>query len=159
MVSALSSTPSQSISSVPVAEALHSNSELIQFLNEEISLDNNWTNDIDDPDETSADLNEDQNYTESDGIGLEEGLAVLENSEANSSEWSTQIHSCVLMDVWHAMACIKVPKEHGFHWPFARALCDAIFIPDQNDKLQITNYLNSFGSSWDDALFSHPKWL
>ena len=63
------------------------------------------------------------------------------------------------MDVWHAMARIKVPKEHGFHQPFAIALRDAIFIPNAEDKEQISAYLISVNSSWEEKLHLNAAWL
>ena len=63
------------------------------------------------------------------------------------------------MDAWHAMARIKVPKNHGFRHTFARALRDAIFVPDQRDREQISAYLESQHSSWDSMLRTKAKWL
>jgi uncharacterized protein YozE (UPF0346 family) len=63
------------------------------------------------------------------------------------------------MDAWHAMARIKVPKNHDFRHTFARALRDAIFIPDQHDREQISAYLESQHSSWDSMLWTKAKWL
>ena len=56
------------------------------------------------------------------------------------------------MDPWHAMAQIKVPRNHGFRQPFARALRDAIFIPDKDDRKQICAYLATINLSWDSVL-------
>jgi hypothetical protein len=63
------------------------------------------------------------------------------------------------MDVWHAMAQIKVPKNHGFRRSFARALRDAMLIPNLDDRKWIEVYLKSIGSSWDDVLQFNAKWL
>jgi hypothetical protein len=63
------------------------------------------------------------------------------------------------MDVWHAMAQIKVPKNHGFRRSFSRALRDAMLIPDLDDRKWIEVYLKSIGSSWDDVLQFNAKWL
>ena len=51
------------------------------------------------------------------GLAIQRGceaLANLQELEVNWSSWSPAIRSHVIMDVWHAMARIKVPKEHGF---------------------------------------------
>ena len=73
--------------------------------------------------------------------------------------WSHLIRSRVLMDAWHGMARIRVGKNHGFRRPFARALRDAILIPDPEDQRQVSDYLLSIGSHWDTVLRLKPKWL
>ncbi|KAF8230955.1 hypothetical protein L208DRAFT_1018061, partial [Tricholoma matsutake] len=67
--------------------------------------------------------------------------------------------SQVLMDIWHGMAQIKILKEHGCRHPFAHALHDAIFIPDKEDKMCISAYLESTGSSWEEVLRFNAHWL
>jgi hypothetical protein len=57
------------------------------------------------------------------------------------------------------MARIKISKEHGCRRPFARALRDAIFIPDKDDKMRISAYLESTGSSWEEVLRFNARWL
>jgi hypothetical protein len=96
---------------------------------------------------------------EPDRLGLEEGLILLHEMASSPSLWPAAIRSRVLMDVWHAMARIRVSKEHGFRRPFARALRDAMLIPDAADKSRISHYLASIGSSWDDVLRFKPRWL
>jgi hypothetical protein len=96
---------------------------------------------------------------ESDSLGTAEpdpeSLKELETLLALTTDyasWPQAIRSRVLMDMWHAMARIKVPKEHGFWWAFAIALRDAIFIPNAENKTHITAYLHSKNSSSHDLL-------
>ena len=137
------------------SEFRNSNQELLEFLSQPIPPESDWTTDLNNP----MDFCEDINDLEADRLSLDEGLVLLRAIEENPSIWPAEIRSRVLMDVWHAMARIKVPKEHGCRRPFAQALRDAIFIPDQKDKLRISNYLTSIGSSWNDVLHLNAKWL
>ncbi len=151
------SSEAQVISSESPLQAECHDQDLLEFLSQDIAPDSNWTEDVDDPFDIA--LDEDINDVDPDQLSLEEGLALLREIEANPSAWPVQIRSRVLMDVWHAMARIKVSKDHGCRRPFARALRDAIFIPDQEDKLRISKYLTSIGSSWDEVLLLNAKWL
>jgi len=134
------------------------NQDLLQFLSTPISADQDWTEAVDDPVDITEDI-EDINGAEPDRLSLQEGLALLQEIHSNPSVWPASIRSHVIMDVWHAMARIKVSKEHGFRCPFARALRDAILIPDAADKYRISQYLDSIGSSWDDVLWYNATWL
>lgn len=129
--------------------------KLLHWLSSPVSLDSNWTEGVDDPSDTGAE-EDDMGNAESDRLSLEEGIAEIEK---NPSAWPVLIRSRVLMDIWHAMARIKVSKDHGFRRAFARALRDAMLIPDLDDKKRIEAYLNSIGSSWDDVLQFNAKWL
>lgn len=48
------------------------------------------------------------------------------------------ICSRVLKDVWHAFDMIVIPKNHGLRRIFARALHDAIFIVNPEDKALVS---------------------
>jgi 3'-5' exonuclease len=133
--------------------------KLFQWFSLYVSSDSNWTEGVDDPSDTTAEEEDDMGDAQSDRLSLEEGIALLAEIEKNPSAWPTWIRSRVLMDIWHAMARIKVSKEHGFRRIFARALRDAMLIPDLDDKKRIEAYLNSIGSSWDDVLQFNAKWL
>jgi hypothetical protein len=112
---------------------------LIQFLSQPVPEDADWTDGIDEP----QDITEDQNVDggsynlniEMDIQSVKDGLKSLEDIDVPSeSAWPLSIRSRVLVDIWHAMARIKISKEHGCRRPFARALRDAIFIPDKDDN-------------------------
>ncbi|OBZ66439.1 hypothetical protein A0H81_13618 [Grifola frondosa] len=49
--------------------------------------------------------------------------------------------------------------QHGLRRPFARALRDAFFIPDPEDKASIEDFLKMKEVSWEHMLFTHPNWL
>jgi hypothetical protein len=131
--------------------------EVLQFLSKPISADEDWTEGLDDPVEGVGEM--DINTSEADRLSLEEGVALLHEISSNPSVWPAAIRSRVLMDVWHAMARIKVSKEHGLRRPFARALRDAILIPDAADKSHVSEYLASIGTSWNDVLCTNARWL
>ena len=106
------------------------------------------------------DITEEMDYATSsadpDRLSLEDGLTLLHEMD---SSWPTAIRSRVIMDIWHALARIKVSKEHGLRRPFAQAMRDAILIPDAADKRRISQYLASIGSSWDEVLRFKASWL
>ncbi len=71
------------------------------------------------------------------------------------------IHSRVLKDAWHLFNQLYISRAHGLRVPFARALRDAIFIPDKGDKERIVRYLSTLNPpcDWDYALRTAPAWL
>lgn len=92
-------------------------SDLIEFLNQSAQADAdlddiNWTADVDDPPPLhhSADILEN---TKPDEESVGELQAFLEQT-TDVASWPSEVRSRVLMDAWHAMARIKIPKEHGF---------------------------------------------
>jgi hypothetical protein len=133
--------------------------KLLKWLSQHVPSDSNWTEGVDDPSDTTEAQEDNIGDAEPNELSLKEGIASLTDIEKNSSAWPTWIRSRVIMDIWHAMARIKIPKEHGFRRPFARALRDAMLIPDIDGKKQIEAYLTSIGSSWDDVLQFNAKWL
>jgi len=133
--------------------------KLLKWLSQHVSSDSNWTEGVDDPPDTTEIQEDSIGDAEPDQLSLEEGIAVLIEIEKNPSAWPVWIRSRVIMDIWHAMARIKVAKEHGFRRPFARALRDAMLIPDIEGKKRIEAYLTTIGSSWDDVLQFNAKWL
>jgi len=135
------------------------NQNLLEFLSKPVSADENWTDDVDEPVDITEETDDAVSTAQVDRLSLEEGLTLLHEMDTNPSLWSRSVRSRVIMDIWHAMARIKIPKEHGFRRPFARALRDAIFIPDGGDKTRISHYLESIGSSWDDVLRFKATWL
>ena len=108
-------TPPVPPSSSTSTQSVHLLSEdLLQFLSKPVSAEENWTVDIDKPTDVTEDAHDDISGAEPDRLTLEEGLALLHEIESNPSAWPAAIQSHVLMDIWHAMACIKISKEHGF---------------------------------------------
>ncbi|KAJ7090458.1 hypothetical protein C8R44DRAFT_750974 [Mycena epipterygia] len=92
-----------------------------------------------------------------DQAAVKTALDLLDNPEF--STWSLEIRSRVIMDVWHAMARVKVSKEHGMRRLFGIALRDAIFIPSEEDKARIEAYLKTQNSSWEHQLRFNACWL
>jgi hypothetical protein len=133
--------------------------QVFQFLSQPVAEDADWTAGVDDPPDITEGPEEENYSLEKDLESVKEGLKLLQEIEANPSAWPTLIRTRIIMDIWHAMARIKIAKEHGCRRPFARALRDAIFIPDEEDKLRVSSYLASIGSSWDDVLQFNAWWL
>lgn len=75
--------------------------------------------------------------------------------------WGTSIRSRVLKDPFHVFNMFYIAKGHGLRIEFSRALRDAIFIPDKDDRRRIT----AWGSaqvpprSWDEMLRTNTTWL
>jgi hypothetical protein len=132
----------------------------MQFLSQPVSDDTNWTTGIDEPEDIIEDQDFDSGHdAETDLRRVKDGIKLLDGAHPNPLKWPSSIRSRVLMDVWHAMAQIKISKEHGCRRPFARALRDAIFVPDGEDKMHISSYLESMGTSWEEVLRFNACWL
>jgi hypothetical protein len=91
------------------------------ILSNPISADQDWTEDVDHSVDITEEIDQAIGNAEIDQSSLEEGLTLLQEVDSNQS-WPTSIRSDVIMDIWHAMACIKVPKEHGFR----RTICTCL---------------------------------
>jgi hypothetical protein len=66
--------------------------------------------------------------------------------------------SRILGDIRHLMAQLPI-KRHGLRRPFARALRDAFFDYDLEDKATITSFLDEKGVTFESMLCQHPTWL
>ncbi|TFK55407.1 hypothetical protein OE88DRAFT_1804266 [Heliocybe sulcata] len=75
-----------------------------------------------------------------------------------SDAWES-LSTRVLGDVFHLMHEFKISVHHGLRRPFARALRDALFIPDPDDKVIIERFLEERQTTWDAMLLYHPCWL
>lgn len=137
---------------------LDENPDLAEFLNDPeawtSSDGTDWTKTVDDSIESIDSTTENGDI---DIDSLQESLKLV--TDANFSTWPSHIRSRVLMDIWHAMAQIKISKEHGFRRPFAIALRDAILIPTEEDKRRISAYLISQKTSWEERLQFNARWL
>ncbi|KAG6848519.1 hypothetical protein H0H93_016335 [Arthromyces matolae] len=67
--------------------------------------------------------------------------------------------SGVFGDIWHLMHQFSISMQHGLRRPFARALRDAFFLYDEEDKAEIEAFLATKGVKWDYMLQYHPHWL
>ncbi|KAI0683211.1 hypothetical protein BC835DRAFT_1311178, partial [Cytidiella melzeri] len=69
------------------------------------------------------------------------------------------VWSRVLGDIWHAMDHTREPKTHGMHIPYKRALRDAIFLPDPNDRAAVEQVLAKRQITWETMVTWKPKWV
>jgi hypothetical protein len=98
---------------------------------------------------------------ESDTESKKTGLKVLAEAAHNWSDWKTVIRSRVLKDAFHIFNMFYISVAHGLRVEFARALRDAIFIPDPDDKARII----AWGSrqnpvqDWNTLLRTSSQWL
>lgn len=69
------------------------------------------------------------------------------------------LRSRVLGDVWHLMDQFPISLHHGLRRPFARALRDAIFLYDTEDKAAVEDFLSHKGVSWHKMVQQHPGWI
>ena len=65
----------------------------------------------------------------------------------------------VLKDPWHAFDLIYISKSHALRKLFARAVRDAMFVVNKEDRALVEILLKAQGSSWDEKLKYNPKWL
>jgi hypothetical protein len=72
---------------------------------------------------------------------------------------SSVLRSRVLGDIWHLMDQFPILTHHALRAPFARALRDALFVFDPEDKVVLENFLKTKNSSWNEALSYHSDWL
>ena len=152
---------------VPTTSSVHNNSatedttivdlylqEFLDHSSDGDSIETSWLAGVNDP--PSNHQSDNLGTAEPDPESLKE-LETLLALTTDYASWPQAIRSRVLMDVWHAIARIKVPKEHGFQQAFAIALQDAIFIPNAEDKTHITAYLHSKNSGWEEKLHTGCK--
>ncbi|KAG8932761.1 hypothetical protein FRC00_014144 [Tulasnella sp. 408] len=79
--------------------------------------------------------------------------------EIERQPWKTEIRSRVVKDCFHVMQGIPISRAHALKRPFARALRDAILIPDAEDRHRISAVLRAADSSWERQLRINPTWL
>jgi hypothetical protein len=97
---------------------------------------------------------------EPDAQSTADGKAIL-GTAPEASEWDNQIRSHVLKDPFHIFNMFRPPTNHGLRVEFARALRDALFIPDLTDRKQI----EAWGSTQDPPCTfnqiraSNPSWV
>ncbi|KAL6304043.1 hypothetical protein BKA93DRAFT_749988 [Sparassis latifolia] len=114
-----------------------------------------WHNDLDfDPDvEGSA------QDAEHDPSAARHAEHLLNTMPALGEYEAQTIRSWVLGDIWHLMDQFKIPLHHGMRRPFARALRDALLLPDPNDKSAIEEVLSSRGITWDQMVLWKSDWV
>jgi hypothetical protein len=70
-----------------------------------------------------------------------------------------RLHTKVLKDIFHLMDIIHVPQDHGLKNEFTRRLRDALFVPDGEDRLLVSRFLESQDMRWEDKFESDPDWI
>ncbi|KAG6875210.1 hypothetical protein C0992_004756, partial [Termitomyces sp. T32_za158] len=90
-----------------------------------------------------------------------EGKQILGKIPPVTEEWSKKIRSRVLKDPFHVFNMFYIAAGHGLLQEFALTLRDAIFIWDKDDKARLITWGQTQDPrlSWNDLLFSRPKWL
>ncbi len=105
----------------------------------------------------------DQSMLSSFEVDSDGALLAQELLESMSQAWDAEfpIRSRVLKDPWHVFNMLYISRTHGLRVSFARALRDAIFIPDKGDKARICRYLATLKPprDWDYALRTAANWL
>ncbi|KAJ7213648.1 hypothetical protein B0H12DRAFT_1275445, partial [Mycena haematopus] len=90
-----------------------------------------------------------------------EGHAVLAEALHAWHIWKTVIRSRVLKDPFHIFNMFYISVAHGLRVEFARALRDALFIPDSVDKARIIAWgqQQSPRRDWDTIVRTSPAWV
>ncbi|KAH7919165.1 hypothetical protein BV22DRAFT_1051234 [Leucogyrophana mollusca] len=70
-----------------------------------------------------------------------------------------QVRSRVIGDPWHGMDQFKIPVHHGLRQPFARALRDALFLPDLNDKSAVERVLAKRNTTYQMTVLHQSDWV
>lgn len=80
------------------------------------------------------------------------------NTDSRNDDQST-IFSRFLGDIWHLMHQLPISVTHGLRAPFSRALRDAIFILDPEDKAAVDAVLVARETTFEKMMLSHPEWV
>jgi len=78
-------------------------------------------------------------------------------TQSTSSE--NILRSRVLGDIWHLMHQFPIPQAHGLRRPFARALRNAFFKYDPEDREILERFFGLKKVTWDQMLRTHPTWV
>ena len=81
--------------------------------------------------------------------------------DATTSSWDTTLRSRVLKDPFHVFNMLRLSATHALRKEFARALRDVLFVPDQEDRHRITNWLSITKPSrtFEQMQAANPGWL
>jgi hypothetical protein len=71
----------------------------------------------------------------------------------------TVLRSRVLGDIWHLMHQFPISQAHGLRRPFARALRNAFFEYDSEDKADLEAFFKSKGVTWEFMMRNFPTWV
>jgi hypothetical protein len=82
------------------------------------------------------------------------GFGLLQVSQSDGG-----LQSRVLLDAFHFMRRLDLPKKHSSQGEFSKALRDAMFILDEYDKLNVTRYLATQNKTFEEKATSEWKWV
>lgn len=71
--------------------------------------------------------------------------------------WKTELRSRIAKDCFHVMNSIPISRAHALKRPFARALRDAILIPDQEDRRRLSIELAKIGTTFEQYIRTNPR--
>lgn len=91
-------------------------------------------------------------------ILLYEKILTIEYFSSVSDSQST-VTTRVLLDPFHAMKRIKVPRNHSSAWIFYQKLRDHMFEINEEDKAAVTAYLVTTGTTFEKKMESCPEWI
>lgn len=109
--------------------------------------------------EFDADVEQDFSSSLRDAHAVARAQALPQVSSGSSTTASGPIRTRVLGDIWHGMDQFPISVHHGLRRPFARALRDAMLLPDEDDKLRVEAVLKKFDKSFNSMLLSHSSWI
>jgi len=98
---------------------------------------------------------------EADVSSQSHGRTELSKVEPPKPEWDKTIRSRVLKDVFHVFNMLRLSTGHGLRKEFSRALRDAIFIPDQEDRVRISAWAATQKppTTFEQLQAKRPDWL
>lgn len=165
--------PAQHSNTMPISNACNppSNESNIDPL-AELAMDSNFLFQTDNPDFDSLNIN----FCEANAVPatLQTTNFSAEEVDHNAADayvkilhdltevaWAPAIRSGVLKDIFHVFHMIYIPKSHGLRVTFSRALRDAIFLPDAEDKRCIVSYLTCQDPpmTWGECLQANPQFI
>jgi len=93
-----------------------------------------------------------------DPLGLQESQGIV---EIINSVTFPDIRSRVLKDAFHVFNMLYIPRNHGLRIEFARALRDAMFIPDNDDKQRIIAWgsIQDPPQTWAMIYYQRTAWV
>lgn len=151
----LHQTPSVNTSPHPADYNTQMQEEIVQPISDETDiLTDSWSQNLDYDPESEQVLD----LTNSDADARRSATA-LSYIISHPSHIADAVRSRVLGDIWHAMDQFPISVHHGMRRPFARALRDAIFMPDQSDFTAINAVLETRGTSFSSMMLTHSEWV
>ena len=97
--------------------------------------------------------------SEIDSAGIEMVKVARHEVEKVFPSGTMVLPSRVLNDIVHVMRQLTISSSHGLRRPFARALRDAFFDYDLEDKAMVTTFLEGKNLTFEKMLQEHPVWI